>query len=128
MCPISSPTQVMNRCVSIHFCIFQALAEPHKRQLYQAPVSKIVLASAIVSGFGGCLWDGYPRWGSLWMVLSSISALNFVSITPSMGILFPILRRNEEVRKILWSSFFLSFKASPVGACLVVTYVWTERH
>jgi hypothetical protein len=26
---------------------------------YQAPVSKLLLASAIVSGFGGCLWDGY---------------------------------------------------------------------
>jgi hypothetical protein len=27
------------------------------------------------------------KWGSLWMVLPSISALNFVSVTPSMGIL-----------------------------------------
>jgi hypothetical protein len=44
--------------VSIHLCICQALAEPLRRQLYQAPVSKILLASAIVSGFGGCLWDG----------------------------------------------------------------------
>ena len=32
-----------------------------------------------------------PGWGSLWMVLSSISALNFVSVTPFMGILFPIV-------------------------------------
>jgi hypothetical protein len=29
----------------------------HKRQLYQGHVSKILLAYAIVSGFGGCLWD-----------------------------------------------------------------------
>jgi hypothetical protein len=35
-----------------------------------------------------------PGWGSLWMVLSSVSAPNFVSVTPSMGILLPILRRN----------------------------------
>jgi hypothetical protein len=34
-----------------------------------------------------------PGWGSLWMVLPSVSVLNFVSVTPSMGILFPILRR-----------------------------------
>jgi hypothetical protein len=47
-----------------------------------------------------------PWWGSLWMVLSSVSAPNFVSVIPSMGILFPILRRNEV--SILWSSF-LSF-------------------
>ena len=47
--------------VSIHFCICQALAEPLRRQLYQAPVSKLLLASTIVSGFGGCLWDGSPK-------------------------------------------------------------------
>ena len=48
-----------------------------------------------------------PRWDSLWMVLPSISAPNFVSVNSSMGILFPILRRNEV--STLWSSFFLSF-------------------
>jgi hypothetical protein len=48
-----------------------------------------------------------PEWGSLWMVLPSISAQNFVSVTPSMDILFPILRRIEV--STLWSSFFLSF-------------------
>jgi len=31
--------------VSIHFCISQALAETLRRQLYQAPVSKVLLAS-----------------------------------------------------------------------------------
>jgi hypothetical protein len=46
--------------VSIDFCISPALAEPLRRQLYQAPVSKLLLASAIVSGFGG-LWDGSPH-------------------------------------------------------------------
>jgi hypothetical protein len=44
--------------VRIHFCTFQALAKALRRQLYQAPVSKIFFSSAIVSGFGGCLWDG----------------------------------------------------------------------
>jgi hypothetical protein len=48
-----------------------------------------------------------PWWGSLWMVLPSISAPNFVSVTPSMGVLFPSLRKNEV--SPLWSSFFLSF-------------------
>ena len=47
-----------------------------------------------------------PGWGSLWMVLPSVSAPNFVSVTPFMGILFPILRRSKV--SILWSSF-LSF-------------------
>ena len=48
-----------------------------------------------------------PGWGSLWMVLPSISAPNFVSVISSMGILFPILRRNKV--STLWSFFFLSF-------------------
>ena len=36
--------------VSIYFCICQALAEPLRRQLYQASVSKLLLASTMVSG------------------------------------------------------------------------------
>ena len=48
-----------------------------------------------------------PRWGSLWMVIPSVSVPHFVSVTPSMGILFPLLRRIEV--STLWSSFFLSF-------------------
>jgi hypothetical protein len=44
-----------------------------------------------------------PRWGSLWIVHPFILAPNFV--TPSMGILFPILRRNEV--STCWSSFLI---------------------
>jgi hypothetical protein len=47
-----------------------------------------------------------PRWGNLWMVPPSVSALNFVSAILSMGILLPFLRRNKV--STLWSSFFLS--------------------
>jgi hypothetical protein len=36
-----------------------------------------------------------PKWGSLWMVIPSGSAQNFFSLTPSMGILFPIVRMNK---------------------------------
>jgi hypothetical protein len=36
-----------------------------------------------------------PRYGSLYMVHPFISAPNFVSVTPSMGVLFPILRRGS---------------------------------
>jgi hypothetical protein len=43
--------------VSICLCICQALAEPLRRQLYQAPVSMHFLASTIVSGFGVCPID-----------------------------------------------------------------------
>ena len=46
-----------------------------------------------------------PGWGSLWMVHPFVLALNFVSATPSMDILFRILGRNEV--SMLWSSFLI---------------------
>ena len=48
-----------------------------------------------------------PSWGSLWVVIPSVSAPHFVSVTPSMSILFPLLRRIKV--STLWSSIFLSF-------------------
>ena len=36
-----------------------------------------------------------PEWSSLWIVHLFILAPNFVSVTPSMGVLFPILRRGK---------------------------------
>jgi hypothetical protein len=33
-----------------------------------------------------------PRWGSLWMIIPSVSAPHLFSVTPSMAILFPLLR------------------------------------
>ena len=58
--PLGALCSILQMTVSIHFCICQALTEPLKRPLYQAPVSKVLLTSAIVSGFGGCLWNGSP--------------------------------------------------------------------
>jgi hypothetical protein len=67
-----------------------------------------------------------PGWGSLWMVvLPSVSALNFVSVTPSMGILFPILRRKEV--STLWSSFFLSFMCF-ANCVLGILSFWANIH
>lgn len=60
----------------------------------QAPESKILLASTIVSGFDGCMWDGSLGGAvSGWLCLQSL--LHTVSVIPSMGILFPLLRRIE---------------------------------
>jgi hypothetical protein len=59
--------------VSIHFCIYQVLAEPLRRQLYQAPVSKNLLTSTIVSGFADCMCDGSPDGAvSGWSFLQSL--------------------------------------------------------
>ena len=52
-----------------------------------------------LSGICNSIWVWWlimgwiPGWGSLWIVHPFISAPNFVSVTPSMGVLFPILRR-----------------------------------
>ena len=93
--------------VSIYFCICQALAEPLRRQLNQAPVSKLLLASTIVSGFGGIFMGWIPKWDSLWMVIPSVSASHFVSVMPPIGILILHLRKVDI--STLWVSFFLSF-------------------
>ena len=57
---LGSQFSVQRLTVSICLCIVQALAEPLRRQLYQAPVSIQFLASAILSAFGGYIWDGSP--------------------------------------------------------------------
>ena len=64
--------------VSIHYCIWQTLVETLRRQLYQAPVSKLLLASAIVSEFGCCSWDGsaggaVSEWSFLYSLLHTLS-------------------------------------------------------
>jgi hypothetical protein len=46
--------------VIIHIQIFQALVEPLRGQLYQAPVNKHLLASTIEFGFVDYIWDGSP--------------------------------------------------------------------
>jgi hypothetical protein len=51
--------------VTTHFCICQALVETLRRQLDQAIVSKLLLASTIVCGFGGCLCDRFSGGQSL---------------------------------------------------------------
>ena len=67
-----------------------------------------------------------PSWGILWRVDPFILAPNFVSVTPSMGILFPILRRNEVSTR--WSSFliFLCFSNCILGiicfSCFVLEF------
>jgi hypothetical protein len=71
--PLESPCSVLWLAASIRICIGQALAEPLKRQLYQAPVSKHFLALAILSGFGVCIWDEFLGGAvSGWLFLQSL--------------------------------------------------------
>jgi hypothetical protein len=54
--PLGSPCSVQSLVLGINICICQALAEPLRKELYQAPVSKHFLVSAIVTRFGVCIW------------------------------------------------------------------------
>jgi hypothetical protein len=65
------------------------------------------------------------RWGSYWIVHPFVLAPKFVSVTPFMGILFPILGRNEE--STCWSSFFLIFLCF-VNCIFVVLCFWANIH
>jgi hypothetical protein len=78
-------------------CVCQALAEPLRRQLYQAPVSKHFVESTTVSGFGDCIWGS--KWGSLCFSLCFTLCLRICS----REYFVPLLRRTEA--PTLWFSF-----------------------
>jgi hypothetical protein len=59
------------------------------------------------------------------MVHPFVLAPNFVSVTLSMGVLFPSLRRGEV--SILWASFFLSFIC--FASCILgILSFWANIH
>jgi hypothetical protein len=66
-----------------------------------------------------------PEWGSLWMVSPLVLAPNFVLATHSMGILFPISRRNEISKH--WSSFVLIFLCF-ANCILGILSFWVNIH
>ena len=66
-----------------------------------------------------------PRRESFWMVMPSVSAPNYVSVTPSMGILFCLLRRIQV--STLWYSFFLSFMCF-ANCILGILSFWANIH
>jgi hypothetical protein len=120
--PLGTPCSVQWLGASLHLCICQALAEPLRRQLYQAPFSKHFLVTTILYEFGKYILDESQVGQSL-DNFPSVSAPHFVS--PPMGILFPLLRRTEV--SILWSSFFLSFMWS-VNCILGILSIWANIH
>ena len=92
--------------VSIYFCICQALAEPLNETAISGSCQH-ALVGIHNSVWVWCLYLGWIlMWGSLWIVILSVSAPHFVSIIPSMGILFPLLRR---IKISTLCSSFLSF-------------------
>ena len=74
---------------SIHICVGKDLAKSLRKHLYQAPLSKHLLASAIVPGLGGCIWDISPCGaGSEWLFLQTMLyslSLYFLSTWTILG-------------------------------------------
>jgi hypothetical protein len=102
-----SPSLVIGS--SIGGPVFHPIADCEHPLLY-LPGTGIASQETAISGFlqqnlaGICnnVWVWWlilgwiPRWGSLWIVHPFILAPNFVSVTPSMGILFPFLKIHTE--------------------------------
>ena len=83
--PLGTPCSVQWLAGSICLCICQALAEPLRRQIYQAPVSMHFLASTM--GFGNCMWDGSSSWEFSGMACPSVSSPHFVSVSSQQMVL-----------------------------------------
>jgi cytochrome bd-type quinol oxidase subunit 2 len=106
--PLGTPCSIQCLVARICFCIYQALAEHLRRQLYQVLVGMHFLALAIVSVFGVCIWDGWiPKRSSLWMAFSSVSAAHFVRVLAPVITLLLLLRRTKA--PTLWCFFLVSF-------------------
>jgi hypothetical protein len=71
------------------------------------------------------IMEWIPGCNSLWMVHPFVSAPNFVFVTPSMGVLFLILRRGKV--STFWSLFFLSFMCF-ANCILGILSFWTNIH
>ena len=69
---LGTPHSVQWLAASILLCICQALAEPLRRQLYQAPVSKYFLASTIVSICGMDPQVGQSLYGLFFSLCSTL--------------------------------------------------------
>jgi hypothetical protein len=109
--PLGTLCSVQWMALSIYFCIYQALADLLRRQLYQALASKNLLASSTCWHNSVWVWKLYmgwiPRWDSLWMAFPSVFVPQFVSVYLPRGTLIHLLRETKV--STLWSSFFLSF-------------------
>ena len=71
-------------------------------------VSKYFLANSVVSGFGVCVWDGFP--GGTVSGWPSFSLCSTICLLITSSISFPLLRRTKA--STLWSFFFLNFLCS----------------
>jgi hypothetical protein len=108
-------TQSLFQWLAASICLC-ALAEPLRRQLYQAPISKHLLASTIVSGFGNCIQDGSPGRTVTGCLSFRFCSKLYLCIS-SHGYFDPLLRRTE-VSTVSW--VFRTYG-------LISTYQWISE-
>jgi len=87
----------------------KAGAEPLRRHPYQVLVSKHFMASALVTGFDGCIWDGSPEGADSEWYCFSLCSSHFLCISSQECFVFPAKRTDAFT---FWPSFFLSFISS----------------
>jgi hypothetical protein len=75
--------------VSIHFCILSGTGRASHETAISSSHQQALLGICHSVWVWWLLMEWNPKWGSLWMVIPSVSAPYFVYVTPSMGILFP---------------------------------------
>jgi hypothetical protein len=123
-------------CSSIGGPVFHSIDDNEHPLLYLPGTGTASQGTAILGSFqqnlagiynSVCVWwlimGWILGWGNLWMVHPFVSAQNFDSVTHYMGILFPILRRNEV--SPCWSSLiFLCF----ANCILSVLRFWADIH
>jgi hypothetical protein len=99
--PLGTLCSVQRLAESIYLCICQELVEPLRRQLYQPPVNKNLLASRILSGFSDCLWDRSPGGAaSGWPFLQSL--LPTLSLYLLHGYLVPPSKKNQSIHTLVF--------------------------
>ena len=80
-------------------CIYQALREPLRRQLYQAPISKHLLETKIMTVFFNCIWHGSPCGAvSGWSFLQSVLHTLSVSLCLFIGELSQLILKDTKER------------------------------
>jgi hypothetical protein len=61
-------------------------------------------------------------WGNLWMAFPSVSVPHFVSVSPPIGILFPLSKNEQSIHTLIFlplelQSDYLSFNKNKTVLC-----------
>jgi hypothetical protein len=109
---------------NIQLCICKALAEPLRKQPYQAPFNMPFFTSKIVPGFGNCIWDGSPG-GTVsgWPFLESL--LNTLSPYLPLWVFHSPSKKDQSTHTLVFLLIELMWS---VNCILVIWSFWASIH